>query len=67
MRFGLFGSAQANGSDLGAGTGQGFHDYIDFNVDSSTPISIARHRCILRGSDRTLPLAISRWTAGGEA
>ena len=24
MRFGLFGSAQANGSDLGAGIGQGF-------------------------------------------
>jgi len=23
MRFGLFGSAQANGSDLGAGIGQG--------------------------------------------
>ena len=34
MRFGLFGSAQANGSDLGAGIGQGFHDYIDFNVEA---------------------------------
>jgi hypothetical protein len=29
MRFGLFGSAQADGSDLGAGIGQDFHDYID--------------------------------------
>jgi alkanesulfonate monooxygenase SsuD/methylene tetrahydromethanopterin reductase-like flavin-dependent oxidoreductase (luciferase family) len=34
MRFGLFGSAQADGSDLGAGLGQGFHDYIDFNVEA---------------------------------
>ncbi len=34
MRFGLFGSAQANGSDLAAGVGQGFHDYIDFNVEA---------------------------------
>lgn len=34
MRFGLFGSAQADGSDLGAGIGQGFHDYIDFNVEA---------------------------------
>ena len=34
MRFGLFGSAQANGSDLAAGIGQGFHDYIDFNVEA---------------------------------
>jgi alkanesulfonate monooxygenase SsuD/methylene tetrahydromethanopterin reductase-like flavin-dependent oxidoreductase (luciferase family) len=30
----LFGSAQANGSDLGAGIGKGFHDYIDFNVEA---------------------------------
>jgi alkanesulfonate monooxygenase SsuD/methylene tetrahydromethanopterin reductase-like flavin-dependent oxidoreductase (luciferase family) len=34
MRFGLFGSAQANDSDLAAGIGQGFHDYIDFNVEA---------------------------------
>ena len=34
MRFGLFGSAQANGSEPGAGIGQGFHDYIDFNVEA---------------------------------
>jgi len=33
MRFGLFGSAQANSANLGAGVGQGFHDYIDFNVE----------------------------------
>src|ERR1700733_7218954 len=36
MRFGLFGSAQANGSGLGAGVGQGFHDYIDFNVEAES-------------------------------
>src|SRR6201988_8068 len=36
MRFGLFGSAQANGSELGAGIGQGFHDYIDFNVEAES-------------------------------
>ena len=36
MRFGLFGSAQANGGDLGAGIGQGFHDYIDFNVEAES-------------------------------
>ncbi|MCR4466216.1 LLM class flavin-dependent oxidoreductase [Burkholderia sp. SCN-KJ] len=34
MLFGLFGSAQANSSTLGAGIGQGFHDYIDFNVEA---------------------------------
>jgi len=34
MQFGLFGSAQANASNLGAGMGQGFHDYIDFNVEA---------------------------------
>ncbi len=32
MQFGLFGSAQANGSTLGAGVGQGFHDFVDFCV-----------------------------------
>jgi alkanesulfonate monooxygenase SsuD/methylene tetrahydromethanopterin reductase-like flavin-dependent oxidoreductase (luciferase family) len=36
MRFGLFGSAQANGSDLDASIGQGFHDYIDFNVEAES-------------------------------
>ena len=36
MRFGLFGSAQASGSDLGSGVGQGFHDYIDFNVEAES-------------------------------
>jgi len=34
MRFGLFGSAQAHSSDLGKAIGQGFHDYIDFNVEA---------------------------------
>jgi hypothetical protein len=38
MRFGLFGSAQADGSDLGAGIGQGLHDYIDFNVHASVQV-----------------------------
>ena len=34
MIFGLFGGAQAAGSTLGAGMGQGFHDYIDFHVEA---------------------------------
>jgi alkanesulfonate monooxygenase SsuD/methylene tetrahydromethanopterin reductase-like flavin-dependent oxidoreductase (luciferase family) len=34
MRFGLFGSAQANSNDLGAETGQGFRDYIDYCVEA---------------------------------
>jgi alkanesulfonate monooxygenase SsuD/methylene tetrahydromethanopterin reductase-like flavin-dependent oxidoreductase (luciferase family) len=34
MRFGLFGSAQADSSDLGPETGQGFRDYLDFNVEA---------------------------------
>ncbi len=34
MLFGLFGSAQADSATLGAGVGQGFLDYIDFNVDA---------------------------------
>ncbi len=34
MRFGLFGSAQSDSANLGAGIGQGFHDFIDFNVEA---------------------------------
>jgi alkanesulfonate monooxygenase SsuD/methylene tetrahydromethanopterin reductase-like flavin-dependent oxidoreductase (luciferase family) len=34
MRFGLFCSAQANSGDLGPETGQGFRDYLDFNVEA---------------------------------
>ncbi|HXV10861.1 MAG TPA: LLM class flavin-dependent oxidoreductase [Burkholderiales bacterium] len=34
MKFGLFGTAQANTSDLAAGLGQGFRDYIEFNVEA---------------------------------
>src|SRR2546430_17629846 len=34
MRFGLFCSAQADTSDLGPETGQGFRDYLDFNVEA---------------------------------
>jgi alkanesulfonate monooxygenase SsuD/methylene tetrahydromethanopterin reductase-like flavin-dependent oxidoreductase (luciferase family) len=34
MRFGLFGGAQTNSATLGAGLGQGFHDFIDFNVEA---------------------------------
>jgi alkanesulfonate monooxygenase SsuD/methylene tetrahydromethanopterin reductase-like flavin-dependent oxidoreductase (luciferase family) len=34
MQFGLFGSAQADTNSLGAGIGQGFHDYIDYNVEA---------------------------------
>ncbi|MBT3810891.1 MAG: LLM class flavin-dependent oxidoreductase, partial [Rhodospirillaceae bacterium] len=36
MRFGLFGSAQESGDNLGAGVGQGFHDYVDFNVEAES-------------------------------
>src|SRR6187551_2411191 len=32
MQFGIFGSAQANSSDLGPETGQGFRDYLDYAV-----------------------------------
>ena len=34
MRFGLFGSAQANSGDLPPETGQGFRDYLDLNVEA---------------------------------
>jgi len=34
MRFGLFCSAQASGGDLPPETGQGFHDYLDCNVEA---------------------------------
>ena len=34
MQFGIFGSAQANSNDLPAETGQGFRDYLDFNVEA---------------------------------
>jgi hypothetical protein len=34
MRFGIFGAAQAGSSLPGAPMGQGFHDFIDFNVEA---------------------------------
>jgi alkanesulfonate monooxygenase SsuD/methylene tetrahydromethanopterin reductase-like flavin-dependent oxidoreductase (luciferase family) len=34
MEFGLFCSAQANSNALGLETGQGFRDYLDFNVEA---------------------------------
>jgi alkanesulfonate monooxygenase SsuD/methylene tetrahydromethanopterin reductase-like flavin-dependent oxidoreductase (luciferase family) len=34
MRFGIFGSAQANSGDLGPETGQGFRDYLDYCVEA---------------------------------
>jgi alkanesulfonate monooxygenase SsuD/methylene tetrahydromethanopterin reductase-like flavin-dependent oxidoreductase (luciferase family) len=34
MRFGLFCSAQANANELGPETGQGFRDYLDFNMEA---------------------------------
>jgi alkanesulfonate monooxygenase SsuD/methylene tetrahydromethanopterin reductase-like flavin-dependent oxidoreductase (luciferase family) len=34
MRFGLFCSAQADNSELGPQSGQGFRDYLDFNVEA---------------------------------
>lgn len=34
MQFGLFGGAQANSGDPRAGLGQGFRDYIEFNIEA---------------------------------
>ncbi len=34
MKFGLFSSAQASGRERGPETGQGFRDYLDFNVEA---------------------------------
>lgn len=34
MQFGIFGSAQANSTDLGPETGQGFRDYLDYAVEA---------------------------------
>jgi len=34
MQFGLFGAAQAGSAQPGAAMGQGFHDFIDFNVEA---------------------------------
>jgi alkanesulfonate monooxygenase SsuD/methylene tetrahydromethanopterin reductase-like flavin-dependent oxidoreductase (luciferase family) len=34
MRFGLLCSAQADNNELGPETGQGFRDYLDFNVEA---------------------------------
>jgi alkanesulfonate monooxygenase SsuD/methylene tetrahydromethanopterin reductase-like flavin-dependent oxidoreductase (luciferase family) len=34
MKFGLFSSAQANSNDLPAETGQGFRDYLDYNIEA---------------------------------
>jgi alkanesulfonate monooxygenase SsuD/methylene tetrahydromethanopterin reductase-like flavin-dependent oxidoreductase (luciferase family) len=34
MKFGLFSSAQASSHDLGPQTGQGFRDYLDYNVEA---------------------------------
>ncbi len=34
MKFGIFSSAQANSGDLGPESGQGFRDYLDFNVEA---------------------------------
>ena len=34
MRFGLFGSAEAGGDAVGTGRGQGFRNYIEYNVEA---------------------------------
>src|SRR3984957_7521933 len=34
MKFGVFTSAQAHSNDLGPETGQGFRDYLDYNVEA---------------------------------
>jgi alkanesulfonate monooxygenase SsuD/methylene tetrahydromethanopterin reductase-like flavin-dependent oxidoreductase (luciferase family) len=36
MKFGIFSSAQASSRDLGPETGQGFRDYLDFNVEAES-------------------------------
>jgi alkanesulfonate monooxygenase SsuD/methylene tetrahydromethanopterin reductase-like flavin-dependent oxidoreductase (luciferase family) len=36
MKFGLFGSAQANSGTLGPETGQGFRDWLDDNVEAES-------------------------------
>jgi len=36
MRFGIFGAAQAGSPRPGAPMGQGFHDFIDFNIEAET-------------------------------
>ena len=35
MRFGIFGAAQAGSPRPGTPMGQGFHDFIDFNVEAA--------------------------------
>src|SRR3954462_14548805 len=37
MRFGLFCSPKADAPGFGPETGQGFRDYIDFNVEAEAP------------------------------
>jgi len=34
MRFGLFGSAEAGGAAAGVGRGQGFRNYVEYNVEA---------------------------------
>ncbi|MEA2880099.1 MAG: hypothetical protein QOF14_5295, partial [Hyphomicrobiales bacterium] len=34
MKFGLFGSAQAQRGDADLDSGQGFRDFIDYNVEA---------------------------------
>jgi alkanesulfonate monooxygenase SsuD/methylene tetrahydromethanopterin reductase-like flavin-dependent oxidoreductase (luciferase family) len=36
MRIGLFGGAQAASANAGTEMGQGFHDYVDFNVEAES-------------------------------
>ena len=44
MRFGIFGSAQADSKDLGPETGQGFRDYLDYGVEAE---ALGFHSCFL--------------------
>jgi hypothetical protein len=61
MQFGLFGSAQADTNILGAGIGQGFHDYIDYNVGAEALGSVVPEQVKL-SDDATLdvPLNLGR-------
>ncbi len=45
MRFGLFGSAEAGGDAAGAGRGQGFRNYIEYNVEAE---ALGYHRALPR-------------------
>jgi hypothetical protein len=61
MRFGLFGGAQADSADPAARPGEGFRDYIDFNIEAGAlGYHSARQAC-----DSRLPEALKEFIMGG--